>query len=517
MHSDIQVRHVPFLHALWPLFVALPLAACGGGDDDDDDGQEGSFPTVDVPADFQIEKVADGLTYPTAIGWDDQGLMYVLEAGGQFLDEPVPARLMLVENGVATPVVELESQGLATPVVGMQWFEGGFYMTHRSPVDRSGAISKVGLDGTVTPVIGGFLDAKSEHPLNDIRLGPDGRMYVCAGPATNSGVVGIDNAPFVALNPELQATPCRQIVLTGQNYLTPDFRTPDQTDTVLTGAFVPFGTPTSPGQVIASNRKCGGAIHVFNPSDPAGTLRFYAWGLRNVIGVTWGTNGDLYAAVNGYDVRGSRPFNDVVDPTYRILLNAWYGWPDFSARFQPIVEPQFDSPNAQKAPVVVGGVPQGKELSFVIDHAASNLATPNPSVIVGEHPVNSSPSKLDTAPASWGPFAGHLFVAEWGDLTPGTNPLQNEMPGYRVVRIDPAGGGTVQPFLRNVEPGPASAQGAAGQGIERPFDVRFGPDDAMYVVDFGIARVNPARAAEGQVPYEFAPQTGVVWKVTRVP
>jgi uncharacterized protein (TIGR03437 family) len=36
----------------------------------------------------------------------------------------------------------------------------------------------------------------------------------------------------------------------------------------------------------------------------------------------------------------------------------------------------------------------------------------------------------------------------------------------------------------------------------------------MYIVDYGIARVNPARAAQGQVPYEFPPRTGSIWRVT---
>jgi hypothetical protein len=53
-------------------------------------------------------------------------------------------------------------------------------------------------------------------------------------------------------------------------------------------------------------------------------------------------------------------------------------------------------------------------------------------------------------------------------------------------------------------------------GIERPIDVKFGPDGAMYIVDYGIANVNSARTAEGQVPYEFPPETGAVWRVTPV-
>ncbi len=48
-------------------------------------------------------------------------------------------------------------------------------------------------------------------------------------------------------------------------------------------------------------------------------------------------------------------------------------------------------------------------------------------------------------------------------------------------------------------------------GLERPFYVRFGPDAALYIVGFGVARINPASPG---TPYEFPPST-VIWKVTR--
>ena len=104
-------------------------------------------------------------------------------------------------------------------------------------------------------------------------------------------------------------------------------------------------------------------------------------------------------------------------------------------------------------------------------------------------------------------------MAEWGDLAPNTNPLRDKPEGYQVVRIDPDTG-RAEPFVRNVEAGPASRQGARLEGIERPIDVKFGPDGAMYVVDYGIANVNTARIEQGQVPYEFPPETGAVWRVT---
>lgn len=79
------------------------------------------------------------------------------------------------------------------------------------------------------------------------------------------------------------------------------------------------------------------------------------------------------------------------------------------------------------------------------------------------------------------------------------------------MRIDPESG-EVQPFAQNAKLGsPASEQMAMGMGLERPFDVKCGPDGAMYIADYGVARINPA--SEG-TPYEFPPETGVIWPVT---
>ena len=473
------------------------------------------FPTVQLPPGYQIEKVVDGLTYATAMTWDDQGRMYVAEAGGQFLEEPPPSRILRVEPGRVTEVVNLEGKGVADSVIGLTWHAGAFYITHRDPADRTGAVSRVTPDGTVTRLFSGLLDSQSEHQVADIKVGPDGRMYVGSGPTANSAVVGLDIAAFVQRSPMLRTTPCQEIVLTGQNFQTPDFRTDDPGDTALTGAYVPFGTATTPGQRIPGTNKCGGAILVFDPTNPEATLRPYAWGFRNVIGLGWNrSTGEMYAGVNGYDNRGSRPVNDEYDATYKVREGAWYGWPDFSAALEPLTDPKFDAPDQLQAPVDVNGQPQEKGLGFLIDHAASGLRVADRSLVFGLHDFNASPSMLDVAPAAWGDLAGHVFVAEFGDLAPNTNPLLDKPAGYQIVRIDPAGG-RAMPFARNAKPGPASAQGTPGMGLERPVDVKFGPDGAMYISDYGVARINPTRAAQGQVPYEFPPRTGVIWKVTR--
>ncbi len=279
----------------------------------------------------------------------------------------------------------------------------------------------------------------------------------------------------------------------------------------MTGAYVPFGVATTVGQRIAGTRKPGGAIVSFDPMNAEATLQTYASGMRNVIGLAWDATGQMYAAVNGYDVRGARPVKDEFDATYKVVKGTWYGFPDFSAALEPLTLDKFNPPANLQAATFINNVPQGKKLGFVINHAASGLTPPDRALVAGLHQFHTSPSMIDVAPASWGAYAGHLFVAEWGDLTPPTDPTDLRPVGYRIVRINPATK-QVEPFLANRQPGPASKQGAVGAGLERPFDVQFGPDGAMYIVDYGVVNI---KARENREPYEYVPLTGVIWKVTR--
>lgn len=485
----------------------LTLSGCREQSND-----EFEFPTIQVPEGYKIEKVAKGLNLPTSVTWDDEGNMYVVEAGGGLEPEKLaPLRIMQVKDGKATEVVDLAGKGIKNSIVGLTWYDGAFYITHRAD-DLTGAVSRVTKDGQVQTLFKGIIDSQAEHQINDIRMGPDGRMYVAVGPAGNAGVVDLSIAPWIMKSPDVHPTPCQDIVLVGSNFKTPDFRTDDPTDSVLTGAYLPFGTPSTPGQVIKGVKLCGGAILSFDPNNPMGTIETYAWGFRNLIGLAWDKKtGAMYAAENGYDIRGSRPVKDDMDASLRIHKGQWYGVPDFSAGREPLTNSKFEVPDSLQAMVVVNGKPQGKNLGFLIDHEASGLTPPDPSVVLGRHEFNSSPSMMDVAPDSWGDMAGHVFVAEWGDLAPPTNPLRGKMPaGSQVVMIDPATG-KLEPFIRNIQPGPASAQGRAGSGIEHPFGLRFGPDGAMYIVDYGVVTIDMKK----KPPYAYQPGTGVIWKVSK--
>lgn len=467
---------------------------------------------------YRVEKVVDGLNFPTSVTWDDQGRMFVAEAGGALYPEQTrPIRILRVEQGRATPVIDL-SKTAQTALVGLTWHDGAFYFTHRNGADLTGTVSRATMDGQVTQILSGIIDSQSEHQINDIAVGPDSRMYVSVGAAGNAGVMGPSVAPWIMKSPNLHTTVCRDVVLTGRNFKTPDFRTKNPEDMAVTGAFVPFGRETQPGQVIKGTNKCGGSILVFDPRNAEQTIKPYAWGFRNLLGLAWDARtGAMYAAQNGYDIRGSRPVKDDFDPVYRVREGAWYGVPDFSAALEPLTEPRYEVPDEYQAMVVVKGDPVGKNLGFVIDHQRSGLSAPDKSMVLSLHPFNSSPAMIDVAPPSWGNMAGKVFVAEWGDLAPPTNPLRGKVPaGNRVVQVDPRTG-QIEPFLWNSQPGPASMHRMQGAGLDRPFDVDFGPDGALYVVDYGVVEIDKSlKKEQNEPPYREMPGTGVIWKITPV-
>jgi hypothetical protein len=486
-----------------------------------------AFPHVVLPPGYRLEKVADGLSFLTEMTFDNQGRLYVNEAGGGF--EPMefrPPRILRfnTQTGEYSVVIDLSAH-IQPPLMGLAWNDGWLYFTHRD-LDATGALSRVRDDGTgLQKLLTGFEDAKAEHFMNGVEV-RNGWVYFGVGQAGNSGVLGPDVAGFVLMNPEVRPVPCRNLTLVGYNF---QGRLTDESPLALTGAFVPYGTVTQPGQQIQGMRKCGGAVHRFRPENAEGTLEVVADGIRQPIGLAFNAMDELFVGENGYDVRGFRPVQDEFDATLRIRTGHWYGFPDFSAAREPLTLDKFEppaDPRLDLPPVFLGNnlVSETWFLDFVIDHQASGLSAPDRSLVTGLHQVHSSPSGLDVAPQNWGALTGQLFVAEWGDLTPPTNPLQpNLRAGIRVSRVDPRFPQTsAQPFVRNRQQRTASEMGVPGQALERPYDVKFGPHPqqpmgagAMYITDYGIVEIDESRPPQGP-PYRYLPDTGVIWRVVRV-
>lgn len=66
--------------------------------------------------------------------------------------------------------------------------------------------------------------------------------------------------------------------------------------------------------------------------------------------------------------------------------------------------------------------------------------------------------------------------------------------------------GEVYDFMVNKSKKPAWA--TRGGGLRRPIQLTYGPDGALYVVDFGVIHFD-------EKGMNAQPNTGVIWKVSR--
>ncbi|AFZ68004.1 PQQ-dependent sugar dehydrogenase [Deinococcus peraridilitoris] len=453
-------------------------------------GQTASLPgrtvraaDVALPRGYRLEVVATGFTFPTAVAFDEAGRAYVLEAGYSYGEVfTIPRLLRLEQDGSRHEV----ARGEHAPWNGLDYAGGAFYIAQGGEVG-GGRIIKVTPDGQITPLVQN-LPSLGDHHTNRPVVGRDGYVYFGQGTATNSGVVGEDNADFGWLkrHPQFHDVPCQDITLAGRNYQSGNPLAPER-GPVVTGAFLPFGTPSAPGQVVPGALPCSGAI--LRVPIAGGPLELVAWGLRNPFGLAWSPDGALYVAENSYDVRGSRPVFGAGDPLWRVTPGTWYGWPDYHAG-RPLTDADhFTAP---------GRPPPGQLL------ARHPNAPPRPAALLGVH---SSSNGLDFSRSARFGYVNEAFVAQFGDLAPGVGKVSGPV-GYKIVRVN-VESGRVEDFAvnRGDTNGPASKIG--GGGFERPLDARFNPaGDALYIVDFGIMTTTE----KGPVP---RPGTGVLWRVVR--
>ncbi len=108
-------------------------------------------------------------------------------------------------------------------------------------------------------------------------------------------------------------------------------------------------------------------------------------------------------------------------------------------------------------------------------------------------------------------FAGQLLVAEMGDFKPATDALHPEHPRRLPDRGDRSPDRQGHRFPRQCQKAAdGSSQPASAidldHGLERPVDVRIGPDGKIYVLDFGVSS-RPAPSAE------VFPKTGRVFRI----
>lgn len=485
------MRLLPLARPLLSACVLLLLPGCfrlfaggGGGDTEFRPPRQVNPADVAVPEGYRVEVVATGLTYPTAVTFDGDGTPYVTESGYSYGEDFAQSRLVRVEkDGRLTEV----AKGDHPPWTGVAWHQGAFYVAEGG-VQGGGRIVRITPDGRTTPLVSN-LPSLGDHHTNGPAVGPDGALYFSVGTATNSGVVGPDNASmgWLERNPAFHDLPCRDITLAGVNFPSDNPLAPN-TGKVSTGAFVPFGTETQPGQVIKGAMPCSGAVYRLVPgaTDP----ELVAWGFRNPFGLAFAPNGRLYVTENGHDVRGSRPLFGAADYLWEVEQGAWYGFPDFAGG-KPVDAEWFKVPGGD-VPKRVLQEPPG--------------TPPQPVALFGVH---SSSNHLDFSRSAEFGHVGEAFVAQFGDQSPDTGETMAPV-GFKVVRVD-VSNGVIEDFAANKSKGSGGPATKLGKGgLERPIDARFDPSGrALYIVDFGVMLVK----AKGVIhPFE---KTGVLWRITR--
>jgi glucose/arabinose dehydrogenase len=435
-----------------------------------------------LPEGFVAEVVATGFHAPVHCTFDDQGYCYVSESGHKIDSKP---RILKVntQTGEYTVFFELpEARWIkGGAFTGACWHNGYLYFMNTD------TLSRITPDGEVEDLVTD-LPGKGDHQANHPIIAPDGKIYFGQGCATNCGVVGADNFAFEWLPkfPDFCDVPAQDITLMGWNYeyqnVLGDIR-----DTVESGAYVPFGTKTHPGQIIKGNTKCTGSILRCNLDGSE--LEVVAWGLRNPYGVALHPDGRLFATEHGMDERGRRYVVNDPDDFYEIRQGAWYGWPDFASGIR-LDDPYWGEGGHGREPVL------------------AQHPDPNPPKPLASFETHAAANGFDFCrDASFG-FEGDAFVACFGDLAPLTTLKKATVPiGFKVVRVDMKQQRIVD-FAVNRIVGPASK--LPHDGFERPSHCQFGPDGALYVVDFGIIHIAPESGG-----IRIQKETGTLWRIRR--
>ncbi len=414
-----------------------------------------------------LVRVLDGFSFPTSLAFDPSGTIYIGESGLPFGGGRPGGRLWRVSpDGQRTQIAE----NLRPPVNGVTFHDGGLYVSEGG---HPGRISRFEPDGRQTVVLDN-LPGPGNYHTNMAAFGPDGKLYFSQGAMTNMGIIGLDAYELGWLRrlPHAHDIPGYDIVLAGVNAESPNPLSDAADARATTGAFVPFGTPTEPGQRVAGGMPCTAAVMRCNPDGS--DLELFAWGLRNAYGLRFLPDGRLLATDQGADDRGSRPVGNIPDLLFEVRPDIWYGWPDFVGG-DPVTDERY--------------VPtRGPRPSFVL---ANHDELPPVAQPLLRFPPHACAVKFDLAPESLPHWGGQLFVALFGDEAPMTAP-EGERAGRAVARVDMSDW---------------SLHELVSAPLSRPIDVKFGPDGALYILDFGRFEMTGERGVAAEVG------SGALWRL----
>ena len=499
-----------------------------------------------VPAGYKVSVFAAGLDTVTSITVDKHDNVWVAISGNTFGFPP---------TGIDKPHVKIfdKSGKLIKDNVGLGTFKSfalneiGYCAENgRTYVgDYSYGIWEIdGVNGTPKLIM-------NEVPIGDHALGGiichDGWLYYAVGAPTNSGFSDPDIHGWTdAVDPYWEKRtpagipalprdpPCRDITLTGLNIR--------DSQGNLTGAYLPKGTPSKPGQVIKAQMPCGGAIHRARlKADSSYThddWEVYAMGMRNMSGLAFGPKGSrfentLAVSDNGMNDKGNRRVANGSEKLWMVTEKGQdAGFPDKEGahfvnikRYGPDVYRgnNFDStrPNPQ---LYIGDKPFVPKLPpyRFIDHSIGIrgtpliVANPNPNGYINpvlEWDTNNPMDGLAWAPKAFGAGQDVIFTGIFGIIDNGPESLTPMWPAIVKIEMLNPTGVKWSLFAHNIDPGPNAYQKKENRGgFERTNDVEFSMDGkTMYIADYGELYVN----YQMESPFYTTPKSAVVWAITK--
>lgn len=414
--------------------------------------------------------------------------------------------------------------------------------THAAGQNNSSRIVVVDpKSGQVTPFIANL--PTGDHPTEQLAF-KDGWIYWSQGSTTNSGVVGRDNGGGA----NQQDIPCQDIVLSDNVF--DSGGTPD----VKTSGYSPFGIQR-PGATVHAFESakhhgvCDGAIlrARLDAQFPDTTIEPYSWGYRNGYAIRFAPRhhalqGQLLVGEDGADERGARPSNNAPDNIQLAVRNPdgspdYHGWPDqfgflssSQAVFNPIGGPGDDLcvPDPTNLPstctaasltkILSEDVPIKPVLAAPPQEITSPLATEAAdSSFTG---IEFVPDSFDRGPVQSG-AALYVLEGDFGFSAANATEPAHEV-GHEVKLINFSAPGKplrldIQGFAHNKTFDQAFVSGI--RGLNRPTNIRMGPDGCAWVVDYGAVRDFGQAGADSKFvgaangPLVQIPGTGVVWRI----
>jgi glucose/arabinose dehydrogenase len=447
-----------------------------------------------------------------------------------------------------------QAEGPAIDIAFENGFHGGrFFVTDSNQATHQGGtqnnssrIATVDPDsGLVTPFITGL--PTGDHPTEQLAFNA-GWLYWSQGSTTNSGVVGRDNGGGTA-TPNQPDIPCQDIVLSKNTFPSGPCVGTDCTGGVHTSGYSKFGS-TNPGGTVNAftgalhHGVCDGAIlrAKLHGGDPASTIEPFSWGYRNPYGLRFAPDdhalkGGLFVTENGEDERGARPTNNAPDRLALAKQNPdgspdYHGWPDrfgfldsTQAVFNPVGGPGDDLCTAPPNPPYPACIPlvlaNDVPVKPVLAHPPQQITAP-----LALEPADVAVVGVDFVPDSFVTGIvkrGAALISREGDFG-FSAPNGAPEAGHDVELVNFSKQGdplqlSQQLFAFNTTNEQAFPDGI--RGINRPTNLRFGPDDCAYLVDYGAVRdfgqSDPATKFKvaGDGPLVQIPGTGVIWKICK--